>query len=354
VRYQLAVRVTSKALLSFTLLAAFAVIGHTDAKPQTHVRFMVMGDDRIRFPSEGGLRSGFDNLKSGINEGVLGPMLDSMFRMKPDFVLVTGDLVGGESKTLPGLGTLDEQLKAWITFVKHHNPNNVPVLPVRGNHETRGAHPADSWKPVQRMTKEYAMRFPGFQTDGFNLGFNYKNVTILGLDCYQSGANWASVYWSHAKVLRNKVKNVFAFSHPMFFFSGGHEDKLSNQNRDELLNALVDAGCRNFFAGHDHLYDKVTATRSDKRWHGASITQYVAGTAGAPFYAGKALPDKDAAMDGATYFLKRNPTDHVENRYAYLMVDVYGDKPPVVTPMFLDLPSIPDPKVMGVQEPAGK
>jgi hypothetical protein len=208
----------AKKLFLSTLLIASVAVGEPGHPKQSHVRFMVMGDDRIRFPSEGGLRSGFDNLKSGINEGVLGPMLDSMFRMKPDFVLVTGDLVGGESKTLPGLGTLDEQLKAWITFVKHHNPNNVPVLPVRGNHETRGAHPADSWKPVQRMTKEYAMRFPGFQTDGFNLGFNYKNVTILGLDCYQSGANWASVYWSHAKVLRNKKKNVSRFRILCFSF----------------------------------------------------------------------------------------------------------------------------------------
>lgn len=349
-------RFPSKALLSLAFLAAFAVAGYSDTTKPTHVRFVVMGDDRIRFPSEGGLRVGFDNPASAANEGVLGPMFDDIFKKKPDFILYTGDLVGGETKQdVPGLANLDNQLKSWMTFMKAHNPRNVPVFPVRGNHEMRGTNPAASWKPIQEMVKGYASRFPGFQTDGFNLGFNYKNVTILGLDPYQSGTNWVSVYWSYAKVLRKKQKNVFAFSHPMCFFAGSHEDRLANQNRDELLNALVDAGCKNFFAGHDHMYDKVTITRSDDRWHGASIDQYVAGTAGAPFYESKvALPEKDTAMDGATYLLKRSPSDHVENRFGYLLVDVVGNKPPVVTPVWLNLPNVPDPKSMGVQPVAGK
>jgi hypothetical protein len=328
---------------------AMAITVHAGAQlgESPHVRFIVLGDDRLRFPgAEGGLRNGYDVATSGINEGVFGQMLYDAFNRKPDFMLVTGDLISGESETIPGLPDLNGELAAWICFMKAHNAGNVPVFPIRGNHELRGKDPTGAWKQIADMTAEYGKSMDGYQTDGFSLGFNFKNVTILGMDCYTAGKNVADIDWAKNNVLNHKQAHVFEFSHPMCFFTGGHEDHLTKTNRDDFLNMLVDAGCRAFFAGHDHLYDRVKVSRADGRWNGASIVQYVAGTAGAPFYVGKPLPESDKAEDGTTYKLTRKKSDHVEMTFGYLIVDVDGDKPPKITPVFFKVPGLKDPSTM--------
>jgi DNA repair exonuclease SbcCD nuclease subunit len=328
------------------ILAVFGLSIGAQASPQnspkTHVRFIVLGDDRIRFPGDGGLRKGYDNEKSGIDEGVFGPLLSDALRRNPDFVLVTGDLVGGESKNLKSLPDLKGQLSAWLKLVNARNPKSVPIFPIRGNHETKTHDPSKAWGAVAAATKKYGKRVDKFQTDGFNLGFNFGNVTIVGLDCYRVKSNNAEVDWAK-QVLKSKKQYVFAFSHPMLFFTGGHEDHIVGKNRDELLDVLMLANCKAYFAGHDHLYDFARISREDDRWHGRALDQYVAGTAGAPFYKADPLPKTDEAEDGSIYKISR--LQHVENTFAYLIVDVDTNSYKV-TPIFYKVPGLKDPSSM--------
>src|SRR5689334_22257229 len=106
-------RLKSLVVVGMLSICGAAFAGGTPA-PGKHVRFIVLGDDRIRFPGEGGLRKGYDNPKSGIADGIFGPLLTDALKTRPDFVLVTGDLVGGESKDVKGLADLKDQLKAWV------------------------------------------------------------------------------------------------------------------------------------------------------------------------------------------------------------------------------------------------
>ena len=328
-------------VVGLLLVGAIALGGGTQ-KHGKHVRFIVVGDDRLRFPGEGGLRNGYDNEKSGIDEGVFGPMMADAFRRRPDFVLVTGDLVSGESKDLKKLPDMKGELDAWLKFIKARNPRNVPIFPVRGNHETKTKDPEKSWKGVAKATAKYADKVNKFKTDGFNLGFNFRNVTIVGLDCYRVDKNFAETEWAK-EVLKDRKQFVFAFSHPMLFFTGGHDDHISGHNRDELLDLLMKNGCNAFFAGHDHLYDYARVSREDDRWKGRTLDQYVAGTSGAPFYQGAALPKTDKDEDGGVYKLAR--LQHVENTFGYLIVDVdaNGYK---VTPVFFKVPGLKDPSTM--------
>ncbi len=336
-------RLKSLVVVGMLAICGASLAGNAAPAPGKHVRFIVLGDDRIRFPGEGGLRKGYDNPKSGIAEGIFGPLLSDALKTRPDFVLVTGDLVGGESKDVKGLADLKDQLRAWVKLVKARNKRNVPIFAVRGNHETKGKDPEKAWKPVADYVATFSKRVNNFQTDGFNVGFNLGNVTVVGLDCYRVDKNFAETEWAK-QVLKKKKQYVVAYSHPMCFFSGGHDDHIDAENRDELLNLLMKNGCTAFFAGHDHLYDRVVATRDDDKWHGAKLEQYVAGTAGAPFYQGKALPKSEKSKDDATYKLSR--LAHTENQFGYLVVDVYGNSAPQVKMVIFKVPGLKDPSTM--------
>jgi hypothetical protein len=114
---------------------------------------------------------------------------------------------------------------------------------------------------------------------------------------------------------------IFVFSHEMAFTCGHHgdDDNLAAfpQQRDEFVNLLAGHGCEYFFAGHDHLYDWMVIRHP--QWPaGRVLNQIVAGTAGAPMYA------------GTNYFGDHHGYDLVRresrvNTFGYLWVTVDED-----------------------------
>lgn len=271
--------------------------------------FAVAGDDRVDLAAP--------LFKSGLNETVARHLFTEMKKDKAEFVLWTGDLVGGVRSKLTT--PLAEQLQQWKAFTE---PFGIPVVPARGNHETyaeAGTSADEVWKgaygpfiaqhQVEGLTStnpfDYAYTPPG-----------HPEVLCLALDEYPNHS--VDAEWIKKVVAAKKPKHVFAFLHEMAFTAGGHKDNLSldKPKRDAFVNALKDAGCKFIFAGHDHFYDHMVITKPE--WNGYEIHQIIAGTAGAPFYTATEYP-----ADG-DYKLTR--LKHIDNSYGYVLVKIEGDK----------------------------
>ena len=88
--------------------------------------------------------------------------------------------------------------------------------------------------------------------------------------------------------------------------------------RNAFWGSLINAGCRVFFCGHDHLYDHMLVTKAGSN-PGPELHQIVAGTAGAPFYKQGDYTGKNEGWN-----LKR--LKHIDNTYGYLVVEIDGLK----------------------------
>ena len=281
---------------------------------QTHVRFIVTGDDRwdTRAP-----RAGLD--ENGVNVAGLGRVNKAIVSEKPDVLLMNGDLVGGGQ-------TDEEETSQFTTWIKAMQPvydAGIKVLTVRGNHEMHCPHPADVWLK--------AMSGPRSNPDGGPVGevgmtyaFTFQNVLFLGLDEFQTKNLGVNQAWLDGVLKAPHAPHVFAFAHKMAFFSGNHTDGLDTVPlvRDPFLKSLAAAGSRAVFFGHDHLYDHTSAKLVG--WDDdQSIHQFVIGTAGAPFVNGKPQPEVDGDW-------KLNHVSHMEHQLGYAVVDVDGLKVKIV------------------------
>lgn len=286
-----------KRLLLLPLLALLA-----SAAPAEPWKFVVMGDGRMDVSSH---RPG-DNPASGINEEALKELVQETLKQHPKFVLYTGDLVAGEyvrrgdGRPVPNpvTGSLSQQLSRWWELMKPLRDAGVVILPVRGNHElivdkerATITDPAAVWKSafLSYLRDEAKVSFlPGEE------GFSYTyvppfdaTVKIIGLDDYTNGPH--AVHRPYSEIFSGTdAKNTFVFDHEMAFTEQGpHPDgdalAAKPDERAQLLHEMAKHGVAYFFAGHDHLYDHMTITHP--LWPKDFVMhQYVAGTAGAPFY----------------------------------------------------------------------
>jgi hypothetical protein len=283
------------------LLLALALAG--SALPQDKVRFIVTGDGRWN------INAPRPEDENGVNVGALKKLVTAILAEKPKTLLFNGDLVGG--------GKTDaEQLSQFRTWQKAMDPiydAGIKVLACRGNHEMRAPGANDVWK--QAMSGKYANPGGG---DGMTFSYTLGNVAFLALDEFGKDSPGVDQAWLDATLAKTKAKHIFAFAHEPAFFSGAHEDGMftAPSKRDAFMRSLYKAGCRAVFFGHDHLYDHAAvklATWKDE------MHQFVVGTAGAPFYTGKALTTVD--HDWTIRRIK-----HVEQKIGYCVVDVEGDK----------------------------
>lgn len=273
------------------------------ASAQDRVRFIVTGDGRwdTRTP-----RPGDEN---GVNVAALGRLVKAVLVEKPDALLFNGDLVAGASTDEAQLS----QLRTWQKVMDPVYDAGIKVLACRGNHEMRAPGSTDVWKKA--MSGKYAN--PG-GNDGMTFAYTLKNVTFIALDQFGKDRPAIDQKWLDGVLAKPHGEHVFAFAHEPAFFSGAHDDGMFNvpDKRDAFMKSLYNAGGRSMFFGHDHLYDHA-AVKLPTWKH--EMHQFVVGTAGAPFYAGKALTTSDHQ-----WAVRR--VAHVENKIGYCVVDVVGKK----------------------------
>ena len=275
---------------------------------------------------------------SGIHEEVLKKLLHAIVIApeKPQFLLFTGDLVYGESIRIPM--KIGDQFSSWKSLVKSEAPN-LPVLPIRGNHETNGDPMGEAWLAAFKpdLDSHKVIYFPGQK--GFSYSYTppgHPGTLIIGLDQFLPDKihriDLPALEMTLKEAQSDGVKHIFVFAHEMAFTCGCHPDSENMAayptDRDKFLELLRTYGCEYFFAGHDHLYDWMEIR--NWRWPANyTLNQIVAGTAGAPFY-----PDKTYFGNHDGYDLNR--LDHKQNTYGYLLVTVNdspqaNEKPVTVT-----------------------
>lgn len=284
------------------------------ASAQTHVRFVVTGDDRWNTKAP---RPGLD--ENGVNVTAVKKLAAAIVAEKPQALLFNGDLVGG--------GETDEaeasQFETWKTAMAPIYDAGIKVLAARGNHEMHCPHPDDAWRKA--LTGKYANPQDGpAGEEGMTYAYSIGNCLFIALDQFKGPALGVNQSWLDQTLKEKHAQHVFAFAHKMAFFSGNHDDGMDTvpDARDALMKSLMSAGAHAVFFGHDHLYDHVEARIGDADDQ-HTIHQFVIGTAGAPFVKGKPLPDSDGIWK-----LKR--LGHVEQKLGYGVVDVDGPKVTIV------------------------
>ena len=253
------------------------------------IRFIVYADSETEPESTGIARLWTD--PSGINTDRRYPIdqtrgyaqnLSVMFRSRPDFILIAGDLVetGGEQRD-------------WDEFWKHNcNPessrslaSHIPILPALGNHEYYYGEPHGYSTLGSKMSiAKYLTYFevPNNQTQdtkdqGHYYRFDYGPASFIVLDSFHNqlypyGPDFrpgSQQYEWLQKELKDAQANsefTFVIFHHAPYTSGVHglslgkdaerEDTLSSRELQVLTPLFLSYGVDAVFGGHDEMYER--------------------------------------------------------------------------------------------------
>ena len=216
-------------LIVFTLCVIPMVFGKS---PRELFTFIQLSDTQMGFISE--------NKNSDEEIRLYSEAVELINKIKPEFVVITGDLVHSRTDT--------SQINSFKKITSLINKKiSVYVLP--GNHDIER-------KPTKESIEFY---FSYYDNDKFS--FKYKNVQFIGINsCYiNSGIeqevtqyNWLSKSLSENPSSLRKV----VFTHHPFFIDDINEiDSYSNiaqPMRSEYLELFKKSGVVAVFAGHHH------------------------------------------------------------------------------------------------------
>lgn len=273
-------------------------------------RFVVAGDGRAdpkaKRPED----------KNGVNTLITGEIAKAVVAENAKFLMWTGDLAYGYTKTAEEFET---QLMTWKEVMKPVYDHNIKVLACRGNHEAGAKDSEKVWAKV--FSGKDSMPGNGPDTEK-NLSYYYGkgDVLAIALDQYTYGKEEVNQPWLDGVLQQYPKPFIFAMGHEPAFMDGGHKDTMDAdpEKRNAFWGSLIDAGARVFFCGHDHLYDHMAVTKEGDN-PGPELHQFVAGTAGAPFYK---IGDYTGKNEG--WNLRR--VKHIDDTYGYLVVEIDGLK----------------------------
>ncbi|HVT12677.1 MAG TPA: metallophosphoesterase [Fimbriimonadaceae bacterium] len=288
---------------------ASLLLACTSALAQSHLRFVVTGDDRWETKTP---RDGMD--ENGVNVAAMKRLATAIVAEKPTILLFNGDTIGGGDDAQEA-----SQYKTFMTAMKPIYDAKIKVLAVRGNHEMHAPHADDLWRSTFSGPFANPATGPTGEED-FTFSYETGDVLFLGLDEFMTKKPVINQAWLDGVLAKTKATHIFAFAHKMAFVAGHHVDGMNTipEARDRFLESLEKAGGVTVFFGHDHLYDHLKA--SEAGWPtGKAIHQVVVGTAGAPFAHGTS----SQATDGNWTLAHLG---HVEGKLGYCVVDVDGSK----------------------------
>lgn len=279
-----------------------------------HFKLVVAGDGRADPLAKPARAEDVNGINVLIQKEICQAVLDEGAKA----MLWTGDLVLGAKDAAQH----KSQLEDWVKIMQPLWDHGVQVLPVRGNHEANSNDSERVWNEV--FTGAHALPQTG-PAEAKNLTYwvEIENTLILGLDHYVYGPELSPTRWIAQTLADHKKAHTFAFGHEMAFMAGRHKDNLSvnGRNRDDLVNLLIRAGSKAYFAGHDHFYDHLVA-KDDK---GAELHQFVAGTAGAPLYADLGyIQDNPGWTTTRVLHLPKEKDGPIV--YGYMVIEIDGPK----------------------------
>ena len=257
------------------------------------------GADRWRFIMTCDSRGSF---ATGVNETVMGELVDEILQLDVQFVMFPGDLVYGARV---GLERFEEQLWHWVEVMEPVYEAGIAVYVCRGNHEVgdmwdvwpgEQPNPVDNyalgWLNVFGSEAHPDLRLPGNGPAGeeyMTYSARYNNALIVALDQYAGTrhqlAHQLNQEWLDVQLRQNTQPHVFVFGHEPAF-RALHSDCLGTypDQRDAFWASLKAAGARTYFCGHDHFYDHARIDDGDGDPDN-DVHQFIVGTAGAyPYF----------------------------------------------------------------------
>jgi len=201
-------------------------------------RFAVMGDTR-------------DYSKDGINVKIMKIILERVKSEKPDFIVVTGDMITGSAKS----NIHAQRLNRWKGIIEKHG---IPFYIGIGNHEVESELSENILRAVFEMPENGPL---GFKELAYS--FDYKNCHFIMLDT-SAFNNFHSVdglqlEWLKEDLDRNSNKTIFVFGHdpayPVHDHIGSSLDKYP-ERRDELWNLFKKYKISAYICSHEHLYNR--------------------------------------------------------------------------------------------------
>ena len=191
-------------------------------------------------------------------------MVAEIAKLKPAFVLHTGDFV-------PGSSDLTKLKRQYWEFKKVMDRVDVPYYLALGNHEISGAEAHRLFRSL--LGKTY-------------YSFDYGNSHFVALDAAMPGdthrINDVQFAWleKDLSAAKGKSDHVFVMAHdplyPVDGHIGGSLDKYPDR-RDKLATLLKKYGAV-YFTGHEHLFDHDVYN---------GVTQVITGGGGAGLYKSK-------------------------------------------------------------------
>jgi acid phosphatase type 7 len=175
--------------------------------------------------------------------------------LKPDMVLITGDMVAGMKKGLDYKGMWDS---FFSLVVEPLRASNLMIAPTPGNHD---ASAYSSYKTERRIYGEYwpesesSLQFVDNENYPLHYSFKLKDTLFISLDVTMVGKLPAY----QKKWLKQQLKdtsaynNIIVFSHvPLYPFAINREnDAMFDTELEDLLNKYK---VKYYVSGHHHTY----------------------------------------------------------------------------------------------------
>lgn len=201
-------------------------------------RFAVIGDTR-------------GDSSSGINVKVMKAILEKIKQEKVDFIIVTGDMITGSTKT----STHRSRLKKWKDIIERYR---VPFYVGVGNHEIESELSQNIVKSIFEMPENGP---PDFKELVYS--FDHKNTHFIMLDTEIFNSfhvlGKVQMKWLREDLKKNQEKPIFVFGHdpayPVYSHIGSSLDKDPAQ-RNELWAVLKKYKVGAYICGHEHLFNR--------------------------------------------------------------------------------------------------
>ncbi|MFH0976243.1 MAG: metallophosphoesterase [Spirochaetota bacterium] len=230
--------------------------------------------------------------KSCINDKIVRLIAEDIVKEKPEFVIISGDLING---WLKNNGTdYNVQYADWKKAMAAVYCAGIRVYPVRGNHDDSPERlalpplpshlepPPDASLQLKKAFKEvfnesYIPQNGPACEQGLTYSFTHKNALIIGIDLYAGSQHKVNQEWLNRQLAGIKKLHIFIYAHEPAFETN-HKDNLSyfSKDRDLFWDSIGKAGAKIYFCGHDHMYNRALIPDSA----GNPVRQIIAGTGG--------------------------------------------------------------------------
>jgi len=207
-----------------------------------------------------------------INTNIFAELSRAVVREQASFLLFGGDMANHPQPAVP---------PAWTNIAAPLYEAQIPIFPTIGNHDEWAI--AETVQAVGHMLPDNGP--PGEIDQTYAVAFS--NALIVVLNAFIPGREYTiNQPWLDAVLQTNTLRHVFVMSHPPAFPVYHNTNAclaLYPDRRDALWRSLVRAGCRVYFSGHDHFYDRCRVDDGDGNPEN-DVYQVVSGTGGAAIY----------------------------------------------------------------------